>query len=181
MLYIKVDADGNPEGYPLSYENVQYLIGVEDKGAVLSPEQLAEMSIKEIKNPYQPANGAASDLDSHDVVRLEIVKNADGDIEQLWSVTEISLKEKIRRWVAGPRGSYLIRSDWTQLPDAPLTAEEKAAWAEYRAKLRSITDDIDFNTIHRREDLVLQWPTPPGALDSVETKWANTDADGIQP
>jgi len=75
--------------------------------------------------------------------------------------------------------SYLLRTDWTQVADAPLTPEEKAAWAEYRAKLRSITDDIDFNTIKKREDI--DWPTMPGALDTVDTKWANTPEDPPQP
>lgn len=37
------------------------------------------------------------------------------------------------------RDSLLIRSDWTQIPNNPLTAEKQAEWAEYRQKLRDIT------------------------------------------
>lgn len=177
-MYIKVDADGNPEGFPITAENVQYLISIDPSTPIL-PEMLVGLNIKVIEHYNAPPNGDDTDIDSHDVFRGEIVKNENGDIEQLWNVTEISLKEKIRRWVAGPRGSYLIRSDWTQLPDAPLTPEEKTAWAEYRAKLRSITDDIDFNTIKRREDF--DWPEMPGALDTVDSKWANTPEEPPQP
>jgi hypothetical protein len=34
----------------------------------------------------------------------------------------------------------LQSSDWTQLPDVPLTAEQKAAWAAYRQALRDLPD-----------------------------------------
>lgn len=43
--------------------------------------------------------------------------------------------------VRGQRNAKLAESDWTQLPDAPLSAEEKAAWAAYRQQLRDITND----------------------------------------
>jgi hypothetical protein len=34
------------------------------------------------------------------------------------------------------RGRFLAASDWTQMPDSPLTAEQKQAWADYRQTLR---------------------------------------------
>ena len=34
------------------------------------------------------------------------------------------------------RDAMLTASDWTQLPDAPLTEEQRAAWATYRQALR---------------------------------------------
>ena len=177
-MYIKVDADGNPEGFPITAENVQYLISIDPSTPIL-PEMLVELNIKVIEHYNAPPSGDGFDIDSHDVFRGEIVKKENGDIEQVWNVTEISLKEKIRRWVAGPRMSYLLRTDWTQVLDAPLTQEERAAWTEYRAKLRSMTDDIDFNNIHRREDI--PWPERPGVLDTVDSKWANTEEDTPQP
>lgn len=36
------------------------------------------------------------------------------------------------------RSLQLAHSDWTQLSDAPLTEEEKVAWAAYRQQLRDI-------------------------------------------
>lgn len=42
--------------------------------------------------------------------------------------------------VRAKRKELLIESDWTQLPNNPLTAEKQAEWAEYRQKLRDITN-----------------------------------------
>ena len=37
------------------------------------------------------------------------------------------------------RKILLIESDWTQMPDSPLTEEQKAEWATYRQALRDMT------------------------------------------
>jgi len=34
------------------------------------------------------------------------------------------------------RDLFLAASDWTQMPDSPLTDEQRAAWAAYRQQLR---------------------------------------------
>ena len=39
------------------------------------------------------------------------------------------------------RNFLLMDSDWTQLGDAPLSAEEKAKWVTYRQKLRDIPEE----------------------------------------
>lgn len=49
------------------------------------------------------------------------------------------------------RDTLLMKSDWTQLPDVPISTKDK--WSDYRQKLRDITDQLDpFN---------IDWPTPP--------------------
>jgi hypothetical protein len=52
------------------------------------------------------------------------------------------------------RDNLLYKSDWTQLPNGPLTTEQQQAWAVYRQELRDITSQsgYPFNVI---------WPTPP--------------------
>jgi hypothetical protein len=52
------------------------------------------------------------------------------------------------------RNNLLQQSDWTQIPNGPLTAEQQQAWAVYRQELRDITSQsgYPFNVI---------WPTPP--------------------
>lgn len=40
------------------------------------------------------------------------------------------------------RNSKLLTSDWTQLPDAPLTEEQKLAWKNYRQQLRDLPENI---------------------------------------
>lgn len=58
--------------------------------------------------------------------------------------------------VRAARNSLLDLCDWTQLPDAPLTAEKKQAWAEYRQALRDVPEQAGF------PDAVV-WPTAPSA------------------
>jgi len=54
--------------------------------------------------------------------------------------------------IRNKRDNLLQTSDWTQLPDVPITTKE--AWATYRQALRDITNQSDpFN---------ITWPTVPG-------------------
>jgi len=69
-----------------------------------------------------------------------------------------------KSWVADPslaiaynsqqRLDLLYLSDWTQIPNNPLTTEQQAAWATYRQELRDIPQQsgYPFNVI---------WPVPP--------------------
>lgn len=50
------------------------------------------------------------------------------------------------------RARLLLASDWTQLPDVPLTT--KTLWAAYRQALRDVTAQPGFPT-------EVTWPTPP--------------------
>ena len=50
------------------------------------------------------------------------------------------------------RLQLLSASDWTQLPDVPMTTKE--AWATYRQALRDITEQAGF-------PLNIVWPAPP--------------------
>lgn len=55
------------------------------------------------------------------------------------------------RIIKAQRNKLLSDSDWTQLPDVPLTT--KAAWATYRQQLRDVTTQTDpFN---------ITWPQAP--------------------
>lgn len=38
------------------------------------------------------------------------------------------------------RNGLLASSDWTQLPDAPLTEDQRGAWADYRQALRDLPE-----------------------------------------
>ena len=61
------------------------------------------------------------------------------------------------------RNGDLMMCDWTQLPDAKLTDVERAAWTEYRQKLRdlpnNVTDPFPYVSIPKPNWL---WPCPPG-------------------
>ena len=50
----------------------------------------------------------------------------------------------VKTWeiIKSYRSQLLSECDWTQLPDAVLTLEEKSAWSDYRQKLRDIPQDF---------------------------------------
>jgi hypothetical protein len=52
------------------------------------------------------------------------------------------------------RNNLLGESDWTQMPDAPLTEEEKTLWQTYRQALRDVTAQAGFPND-------ITWPTQP--------------------
>lgn len=56
--------------------------------------------------------------------------------------------------VSKRRKQLLVSSDWTQLPNGPLTQQQQEAWAVYRQQLRDIPEQsgYPFNVV---------WPTPP--------------------
>ena len=54
------------------------------------------------------------------------------------------------------RNMRLIASDWTQLPDCPLSDSKKAEWATYRQSLRNL-----IQTIKSHENYVSEANTNP--------------------
>lgn len=52
------------------------------------------------------------------------------------------------------RDSLISATDWTQMPDAPLTPEKKAEFTAYRQALRDLPQTYD-----NPDDIV--WPTKP--------------------
>ena len=53
--------------------------------------------------------------------------------------TEEDLKQHNLIALRQLRQRYLQDSDWTQMPDSPLSAEKKIEWQTYRQALRDIT------------------------------------------
>ena len=54
------------------------------------------------------------------------------------------------------RNQLLSDSDWTQMPDSPLTDEAKALWLTYRTSLRNLPDHADWPNLADAD-----WPTKP--------------------
>lgn len=65
--------------------------------------------------------------------------------------------ERFQSAVRMERTRLLRWSDWTQMPDSPLSAAERADWAIYRQALRDFPATITTETT--LEELV--WPTAP--------------------
>ena len=55
------------------------------------------------------------------------------------------------------RDNLLSESDWTQLPDSPLTDSKKTEWATYRQTLRDIPSSQSSVT----DKSNITWPTEP--------------------
>jgi hypothetical protein len=49
-------------------------------------------------------------------------------------------KEQIETGIRNMRNYLLQQSDWTQLPDSPLTQTQKSQWATYRQQLRDMPE-----------------------------------------
>ena len=86
--------------------------------------------------------------DTHKLVNgefVEIVPTADEILQEGWfSVRTI-------------RDGRLKQSDWTQVPDSPLSAEQRSEWQMYRQKLRDLP--ADYAHVTAIEDVI--WPTAP--------------------
>ncbi len=66
-------------------------------------------------------------------------------------------KATLDRAVRGMRESYLMMSDWTQMPDSPLSDEKKTEWAVYRQALR----DLPANSVDATALSQVSFPTKP--------------------
>ena len=59
--------------------------------------------------------------------------------------------------IRSERNVLLRESDWTDLPNSPLTDSKKTEWQTYRTNLRDITKDV--TTIDEANSIT--WPTKP--------------------
>jgi hypothetical protein len=57
----------------------------------------------------------------------------------------------------GQRNKLLTQSDWTQIPDSPLSDSKKTEWATYRQTLRDLP--ATYSSITNINQVT--WPTPP--------------------
>ncbi|WP_293372248.1 tail fiber assembly protein [Nevskia sp.] len=76
----------------------------------------------------------------------------DGDLVAYTRPVSIPSLAAVRR----QRNALLAGSDWTQLPDVPLSVETRAAWAAYRQDLRDVPA-----TLSDPPTAAPTWPTAP--------------------
>ncbi len=75
----------------------------------------------------------------------------------------------IAQWIREYRNRLLAESDWTQVPDAQLSDDEREVWREYRQALRDVPQtwgldgkaySVDLSIVRVREDVKkLPWPS----------------------
>jgi hypothetical protein len=100
------------------------------------------------------------DLNNMQVVACQPDKPSDTDL------LSFEWEETAGQWVGYPtlmavskrerakRDQMLYSTDWTQLPDAPLTEQELHSWREYRQSLRNIPEQDGF-------PYLIEWPAAP--------------------
>lgn len=122
--------------------------------AKLTPEQLEHFGVHQLKLVTPPYYDPATQTREHGPALL-----IDGVWTQNYIVSELdqeaSAAKAEAQWevVRTERNKLIASTDWTQLPDAPLTNTETANWGSYRQALRDITTQSDpFN---------IQWPIAP--------------------
>lgn len=122
---------------------------------------------------YSPSTGGFYDPDIHedmprDVVSITRARHQellarqamgeviapDADGQPITVPPQISKAEKLAQ-LRTRRDRLLRESDHTQLPDAPISSEERAAWAAYRQALRDLPE------LYAANPTSVVWPTPP--------------------
>lgn len=75
------------------------------------------------------------------------------------SELDTAAKEAELARIRSERDRALRDSDWTQLPDAPLTEPERQAWSAHRQELRDLPDQAQGKTLDELRAVTL--PEPP--------------------
>tara|TARA_R100001443_G_scaffold117148_1_gene140156 strand:+ start:8702 stop:9013 length:312 start_codon:yes stop_codon:yes gene_type:complete len=79
-------------------------------------------------------------------------------MRQFTEEEEVARDAEIKEWADGAndrlaaehrntRNELLTSSDWTQMPDSPLTDEAKTSWATYRQALRDLPTHENWNSL----------------------------------
>jgi hypothetical protein len=154
-MFIQLE-NGNPVGYAVTEDNFRLLFpNTFSDSHIFYPEDVEPLGfalyeftqVPELEYPLKSAETTP-------------VKKDNGIYYQTWLIQEMTDEEKTlatndetircRR----ERDFRLARTDWTQLPDAQLTEEQKTLWTSYRQALRDVPsqDGFPWNVV---------WPTFP--------------------
>jgi hypothetical protein len=126
-LYIQL-LDGTPVNHPFLEDNLKDAWQVNE----ITNEILQEKGFAIFESATPPTGTEVLTSEGYELC-------ADGIVRNKITVRDLTQEEKITLWIRRHRDFLLERSDWTQMPDAPLTAEKKAEWAAYRQELRDMT------------------------------------------
>jgi hypothetical protein len=154
MNVIQIDENGMAYGYPVLADNFRMLFPTVSFPNPLTTEAVEGFGFGCYDFAAQPQCEP-----TQKVVEVAPQKGEDGVYRQTYEIVALTESELAARteaqWAAvrSDRNRRLTMSDWTQLPDAPLTNTEATNWGSYRQALRDITTQSDpFN---------IEWPVPP--------------------
>lgn len=151
--YIEIGSGGQAVGLPVLKQNLGYIFPNEE----ITPENMLRHGYHIILDNPPTIN------DSQRLEKLGFSKKEDGTVSFDYEVVDLTREEALNRLIRQRRYQLLTWSDWTQIPDAPLTDKEKAEWAAYRQELRDMT--TVFADAVNNEDIV--WPKNPNDAKAI--------------
>lgn len=89
-------------------------------------------------------------------IKTQLIELSDSDEAESLIIASNNISLRLRQ----SRDSLLDISDWTQVPDSPLSDSDKTAWATYRQELRDITSHTDWPNLTHAD-----WPVAPDGVD----------------
>jgi hypothetical protein len=153
-MYVKLN-NGAVQRFPYSIQDLRQENSNVSFPVVLSNEMLAGFGVFPVTEDARPV----TDRFSH-AVKRSLPELVNGEWVVLWDIlaksTESIAEQDEHRAaeVRDSRGSKLSATDWTQITDAPLTTEQRAAWSSYRQSLRDLTTQPGF-------PWEITWPVKP--------------------
>ena len=127
---------------------------------ILTGKVVQEMSTGTDAEDVRPAYDRDNDpyLLAYAEVALDTNAGAyyDAETQTVSYITQTDPTNTVENKIRQIRNSRLFKSDWTQIPDAPLAAEKKIEWATYRQALRDLPDTNSSTSIEQ-----VIFPTPP--------------------
>lgn len=151
-LYIKLDGNGGVINHPMQFDSAQVSV------SFLLNKEAESVTEEEILSNY-----FAIFEDIKVAVYEEVISDngykqlPNGNWTRNYILRELTQKEKVDKWIRGPRDQMLYLSDWSQLPDNDLTDAERVKWLQHRHYLRKMPE-IYANITHPQEAV---WPEPP--------------------
>jgi hypothetical protein len=132
-------------------QEVAVALGLEySEDMTISPSTgWVELTVEDIPTPTSKYQIITSAIENVDDVWTKTFSITDGDEDHRRNVDTRDTK-----FMRDKRNALLTQSDWTQMPDSPLSDAKKAEWATYRQALRDITDDELF-------PVYASWPVKP--------------------
>jgi hypothetical protein len=125
---------------------------------IIYTDEVVNMRVSCIEADVQTmatANNAYYVLDTFDGYELNQLEVVDGVVQvKSQSAQDAEIAAKLMENIRSKRTFLLSETDWTDLPNSPLSSEKKVEWQNYRTALR----DMPANTTDLENPV---WPEPP--------------------
>ena len=156
LLVIKM-VDGQPDGFPLTYSNFRLINPQTSFPELPDNSFLVDYGFYRFQYVNRPAPIAFTTM-SDGPFALDVARDAwvNTYIQTPFTPQQMdAARDAQMDALRGQRNMLLTMSDWSQLPDVPLTAEQVEAWRTYRQSLRDYPSTVvdPFNPP--------AFPTPP--------------------